>query len=363
MNNGSPTPRRYTSRPDFKNFGIDGLENRDNGNRYVNPREKLIPRQYYENARTVDELLSEIKMLSRQLREQQERELKLRNLCETLKGKLGKYFEFRELALRYKHERDELSYKLYKKNIYEDEDDNNNNTNVKNFDFVDESDINKNSDDDQIYVSKRRNNHYRNNDHRSSISTNKSDLNKNGNDLETKELISKLYEMISSLKQDNITISTESNVNNTNNTDDHDNNSTNNNNSEIKKNNNTDNKSEYLSERDLDVIKTEELKKLEDAVQEYRHRLEARKAYERRKISAQQEILQIQEELRGLDTGFNSLDNNDVSNTKNGVKFAEKDTRNETTRPKSKNKSKLRERFDDIGNEYDETSFFQTSST
>lgn len=366
MNNGSPTPRRYTSRPDLKDYGFDGLENRDSGNRYMNPREKLIPRQYYENARTVDELLSEIKMLSRQLREQQERELKLRNLCETLKGKLGKYFEFRELALRYKHERDELSYKLYKRNIYDDEDENNNNhndNNVKTFDFIDESNNNKNSDDDQIYVSKKRNNHYRNNSHRPSISTDKSGLNKNGNDLETKELITKLYEMISSLKHDNTTLSPQYNANNNSNIGDNDNNNTNNNNNEINKNNSTDNKSKYLSERDLDIIKTEELKKLEDAVQEYRHRLEARKAYEKRKISAQQEILQIQEELRGLDTGFNSLDNNNINNTKNSVKFAEKDTRNESTRPKSRNKSKIRERFDDIGNEYDETSFFQTNST
>lgn len=368
MNNGSPTPRRYTSRPDFKNYGFDGLENRDNGSRYMNPREKLIPKQYYENARTVDELLAEIKMLSRQLREQQERELKLRNLCETLKGKLGKYFEFRELALRYKHERDELSYKLYKKNIYEDDDDNinnsNNNNNVKNFDFIDDSDVNKDLDDNHIYISKRRNNHYKNNEHRSSMSTNKSDLDQNGNDLETKELISKLYEMISSLKQDSITLSTQSNSNNCNNTDDNNRNSNGDNmNNDSNKNNNTEDKSKYLSEKDLDVIKTEELKKLEDAVQEYRHRLEARKAYERRKISAQQEILQIQEELRGLDTGFSSFENNNTSNTRNSVKFAEKETKNEVIRPKSKNKSKIRERFDDIGNEYDETSFFQTSST
>ena len=350
-NNGSPTPRRYTSsRPDLYNY-----EDRDQ-DRYMNPREKLIPREYYENVRTVDELLSEIKMLSRQLREQQDRELKLRNLCETLKGKLSKYFQFRELAFKYKQQRDELSYKLYKKNIYTDTDtDDSDDEDLAGFEV---SNLNKNSNDDQIYISKRKNNiiHNRNNNNKSSISSNKSESNnKNDNDSETKELINKLYEMITSLKQTNITMSPQSNDINKSSSDSG---------SSSSNNNNTNNKSKYLSERDLDIIKTEELKKLEDAVQEYRHKLEAKKAYERRKISAQQEILQIQEELKNLDTGFGSIDNNNTNNnTKHRVKFTESGTRNESIRPKSRNKSTVRERFDNIGNEFDETSFFQTNST
>lgn len=354
MNNTSPTPRRYTSsRPDFRN-NVRFTSGTYGDNINVNPREKLIPREYYENARNVDELLYEIRSLNRQLYEQQAKETKLNKLCEKLKDKLNKYYHYRELALRYKQQRNELSERLYKRNVFDDDDDdeilddasmrNNirerlNNINDENLDDSDEFDDNK------LYVSKRRS--ARNKIHGSKASVNKTGNEQAGQDSETKELISKLYEMISSLKEEKTASSTQLNA-------------TSPANNVEPKGNHTTKETKYLSERELDIIKTEELKKLEDAVQDYRTKLEARKAYERRKISAQQEISQIQEELRGLDTGRTSINDN-TSN--NNIKSTGKDITHEPIRHRSRNKSRIRERFDDLGSEYDESAFFQGTSS
>lgn len=283
--NISPTPKRYTSRSDFRNerppqYGNNlrfnqgyPIDNRNNIN--PNPRERLIPKEYQESAKTVDDLLYEVKSLNRKLYEQQLEENRLIKLSETLKGKLSKYHQ---IALKYRQERNDLSFKLYNRNIFD-----NNDIQDDNMDIFNENNVNRGRNDDmdendQIYIGKRRNDNVKNIQPSVAINNPATQNKTKSNDSELKEKIDKLYQMVSNLQLDSVSNGNE-----------------NHNLSNLKGRH--DDNSKYPSERDLDIIKTEELKQLEDAVLEYREKLEAKKAYEKRKISAQQEISQIQKEL------------------------------------------------------------------
>lgn len=313
MYNPSPTPRRYTSRPEFRNNLRHPTGNfGDQRNLNTNLRETFIPKEYYENAKNVDELLAEIKSLNKQLYESQCEKLRINDRFQQCQNKLGKYHE---LASKYKEERNELSMRLYGRNIYGSNEDN----------VLDDSEMErelnrKNIHNDKIYVEKRRDDGDDNKSHNSSKSAENNRTQMDDDKIE--EFALKLLEKIVAVKKEE-----SGSVSNA---------------KKVSKNN----KIDHTDDNDDDVIKTKELEELEDKVSEFRNKLAKRKALGRRKASLQLELLQLQKEL--------GKSNGDISVTnENDATGIEKEKDNTFGKHRSRFKTKGRRGLDDFETEYD----------
>lgn len=313
MYNPSPTPRRYTSRPEFRNnlrhpTGSFG----DQRNLNTNPREKFIPKEYYENAKNVDELLGEIKSLNKQLYESQCEKIRINDRFQQCQNKLGKYHE---LASKYKEERDELSMRLYGRNIYGSGEDN----------VLDDSEMErelsrKNIHNDKIYVTKRRNEDAESRSQNSS--TDDKDSKTQMDDDKIEEFALKLLEKIVAVKKEESEPAS--------------------NGKKAHKNNSTD----YTDENDDDIIKSNELEELEEKVSEFRNKLAKRKALGRRKASLKLELLQLQQELGSSNGDSNGSHENNATGT-------EKEKENNLGKYRPRRKAKSRRGLDDFETEYD----------
>ncbi|CAL9727627.1 hypothetical protein MOUN0_A02322 [Monosporozyma unispora] len=315
MNNVPPTPRRYTSRPENRNnlrytSGNFGAQRNLNSN----PREKYVPREYYENAKNVDGLISEIKALKIQLYESQCENARLNDKFQQCKNKLGKYHD---LAIQYKQERNDLSMKLYNRNVYEEHE----------RDFSDDFEVgrdnnSKNYQSDKIHVTKRRNDNENERRANSSTDDDNDDENVNGNssnymeDPKFKESIIKLLEKIAAV--------------NTNDANGKKGNS-------VEKSNDT----EYMDETVIDIMATKQLKVLEDTVSELRNKLNYKKAYEQRVSSVKSEISELSNQLLG--------------ETRPEINVTKRETENNFGKHKAVRQQRTRKKNCDSDSEYNES--------
>ncbi|CCK68367.1 Spc42p KNAG_0A07140 [Huiozyma naganishii CBS 8797] len=243
--NASPTPKRYSSfnamDGDKYYFGERPLRNK-----YRDDRDRLIPREYRESAKTFEELLAEVKALNRNLNERQQDIMRLTALTDTLRGKLKKYVD---VSQRYKAERDDLLEEVAALRVRDRELD-------------------------------RREPDHREPDHREPdrIHINKRTAGGGGNGAERDQgqdpdvltaKMDKIYDVLSRLQpgEHHAPATTD----------------------------------RAPSEQDIIVRETEELKQLEDAVMEYRQKVKVKRENDRRKTSLQQELLKLQKDLGGED--------------------------------------------------------------
>lgn len=304
--NISPTPKRYNNKRNFRMsdyrdvddyyYNADYHDNLRRGNlnynsgpsSYNNEKEKLIPKEYKESKQTIDELLTQIRVLNKRLNDKQQENMRLNSLVDTLRNKLLKYTE---LSKQYKNERDELSNKLYTRNISECENDmiqlnkrrgngdqKSSNTNLNNVNDNIPSSVSINSPSTEI----------------SSVSKNSLSTRSENLEVLTSKM-DKIYEVLNnlqSMKADNLNPPNTSN-------------STSDTSTSI---NNTNMKENYPSEQDIIIKETEELKKLEDSIQEYRRKVQIKRDNDKRKTSLQEELLRLQKDLG--EVNMNSFHNN-----------------------------------------------------
>lgn len=235
-------------------------------------KEKLIPKEYKESKQTVDELVAQIKVLNKRLNDKHAENMRLNSLVDTLRNKLLKY---KGLSDQYKEERDELSNKLYTRNISEHE--------------SDMIQLSKKRSKDRNIISDTKNNSsspLSSNTPKREKSTDERDNKSDNLELLTAKM-NKIYEVLSNLqtiKADTLNSHNDSNATTINSSRD-----INSDNDNLRK--------AYPSEQDMIITETRELDNLQNLVHECRLKLQIKRDNDKRKASLQEELSSLQHAL------------------------------------------------------------------